>query len=287
MANSPTHRFGQIIGEVLEAAIEQPLTKVAGRHGLYLDRKRPRAARGGKSKVRWMDHKGNRHDLDYVLEAGGTEANVGRPKAFIEIAYRRYTKHSRNKAQEIQGAIAPLFETYSHDHPFIGVVLAGLFTEGSLAQLRSHGFGVLYMPFESLVRAFRSVGIDANFDEGSSDAAVQHKLATWDALPTGAAATVGAAIRKIESRAVRTFFAELEKALVRAIKRVFVVALYGHSRELASVDAAVRFIEQLDEGKPSGRFARYEVHVHFTNDDEIRGAFESKAEAIRFLRVVA
>ena len=45
---------------------------------------------------------GNVHDLDYVFEQGGTEATIGQPKAFIEIAWRRYTKHSRNKAQEIQ-----------------------------------------------------------------------------------------------------------------------------------------------------------------------------------------
>lgn len=140
---------------MLEAALKEPLAEVAERHGLYLDCKCPRAARNGNSKVGWDDHKGNRHDLDYVLELGGTNAKVGRPKAFIEIAYRRYTKHSRNKAQEIQGAIAPLFETYAHDHPFIGVVLAGVFTEGSLAQLRSHGFGVLYMPFESIVKRSR------------------------------------------------------------------------------------------------------------------------------------
>lgn len=284
MANSPTHRFGQIIGDVLEAALKDPLAHVAQKHGLYLDCKCPRAARGGQSKVGWKDHKGNRHDLDYVLEAGGTDASVGRPRAFIEIAYRRYTKHSRNKAQEIQGAIAPLFETYKHDHPFIGVVLAGVFTEGSLAQLRSHGFGVLYMPFKSIVEAFKVVGIDADFNEDSTDAEVQRKVDAWDKLPADATARVGSAMRRIESAAFATFVAELEKCLTRAIAAVFVLALHGQPKELANVASAIAFIEGFDEAKSSGPFVRYEVNIRYTNKDEIRGTFESKADAIRFLK---
>ena len=98
MAQSPAHRFGQLIGEVLEVAIRGPLEDLCRRHGLYLDSKHPRAARKGLNKVAWKDLQGNTHDLDYVIELGGTEESLGIPKAFIEIAWRRYTKHSRNKA---------------------------------------------------------------------------------------------------------------------------------------------------------------------------------------------
>ena len=62
MAQSPSHRFGQIIGEVLESAIRPPLQAVAREHGLYLDSKRPRKASDGKRKVAWVDGKGNTHD---------------------------------------------------------------------------------------------------------------------------------------------------------------------------------------------------------------------------------
>jgi hypothetical protein len=105
MAESPSHKFGQIIGELLEEVLRKPLMRIARRHGLYLDFKHPRKARGNKRKVCWTDHKGNKHDLDYVLEFGGSETVIGKPKAFIESAWRRYTKHSRNKAQEIQGSV--------------------------------------------------------------------------------------------------------------------------------------------------------------------------------------
>lgn len=67
MAVSPSHKFGQIIGDVLEAAIEPFLRQFAQEHSLYLDRKGPRAARRG-IKVAWVDLYGNSHDLDFVLE---------------------------------------------------------------------------------------------------------------------------------------------------------------------------------------------------------------------------
>ncbi len=240
--------------------------------------------RNGRSKVSWEDHKGNRHDLDYVLEAGGTEATVGCPKAFIEIAYRRYTKHSRNKAQEIQSAISPLFDTYAHDHPFIGVVLAGVFTEGSLTQLRSHGFSVLYMPFDSIVRAFEIVGIDAYFDEDSEDADVQKKVDAWNVLPERSRIKVGDKLRRIHSDDFTRFVRELENCLTRSITSVCVLTLHGQTKELASVKSAIAFIESFEETTVAGAFVRYEVNVRYSNGDEIRGSFETKADALRFLR---
>src|SRR5256885_140332 len=100
MAVAPGHRLGQIIGDVLETAIQPVLADFATEHSLYLDRKGDRPARRGK-KVTWADDLGNVHDLDFVLERGGTPAKIGVPAAFIETAWRKYTKHSRAKAQEM------------------------------------------------------------------------------------------------------------------------------------------------------------------------------------------
>src|SRR4030042_370278 len=122
MAESLAHTFGQIIGNVLEEAIEPALQEFADRHGLYLDKRGSRKAREGR-RVTWTDLYGNAHDLDFVLERGGTDDVVGIPVAFIETAWRRYTKHSRNKAQEIQGAIQVLALTHKYCCPFVGVIL--------------------------------------------------------------------------------------------------------------------------------------------------------------------
>ncbi len=166
MAESYAHRWGQIIGECIEAFVRGILTDVASQHGLYLDFKRPRQARGGQNKVTWQDTFGNRHDLDYVLERGGTEKTRGIPVAFIESAWRRYTKHSKNKAQEIEAAVMPVALTFSRYQPFLGAVLAGEFTPNAVRQLESKGFAVLHVPYASILAAFRELGIDASSEDG-------------------------------------------------------------------------------------------------------------------------
>ena len=263
MAQSPSHRFGQIIGEVLESAIRPPLQAVAKQHGLYLDAKRPRKARGGKRKVAWVDGKGNTHDLDYVIEEGGTEEKIGSPKAFVEIAWRRYTKHSRNKAQEIQGAIVPLAERYSDSHPFLGVVLAGVFTDGSLNQLRSHGFQVLYFPYESVVAGFAAVGIDAAFDEDTPDATLQHRVNQYEKLSTAKKGKIAAYLRKRHKSDLEAFSSALRVTLTRKIESVYVLPLHGAARTLGDVAQAIVFLETFDESNPDGSFARYEVGVRY------------------------
>ena len=102
------------------------LQKFCAERGFYLDRKGAReGARTGK-KLSWKDRYGNSHDLDFVIEKNGTRTRTGVPVAFIETAWRRYTKHSRNKIQkEIQGAVLPIAEGYKWDQPFLGAVSSG------------------------------------------------------------------------------------------------------------------------------------------------------------------
>jgi hypothetical protein len=71
MAKSNAHAWGQKIGEVLEESILGLLSKFAKKHGLYLDKKGVRPARPGR-KASWVDFYGNKHDLDYVFEKGGS-----------------------------------------------------------------------------------------------------------------------------------------------------------------------------------------------------------------------
>lgn len=112
MAQSPSHKFGQIVGNLLEDILTPVLQKFCHERGLYLDIKGPRPGVRKGRKVTWQDKYGNLHDLDFVIEKDGSPGKRGRPVAFIEAAWRRYTKHSRNKAQEIQGAIL-----LRKDHP--------------------------------------------------------------------------------------------------------------------------------------------------------------------------
>ena len=286
MAESPAHKLGQIVGDELEAAIRTPLQKMAEEFGLYLDHKHPRPARGGKKKVAWQDAYGNTHDLDYVLEEDGNEEKLGRPKAFIEIAWRRYTKHSRNKVREIQGAVLPLAETYSQYAPFIGAVLAGDFTEGSQEQLRSHGFHLAYATYDMIVQAFGSVGVDVSSGEDTTIADLRRKVKAYHRLTLSDRKRLGSAIRAICAEQLYLFFNALQDSLARRITRITVLALSGTSAQFDTVESAIHFIEDYDESMPPSAFDRYELNVCYSNGREVRSSCPNKADCIEFLRLL-
>lgn len=283
MAESPAHRFGQIIGDVLELAIEPLLSSFASSHSFYLDKKGRRPARRGK-KVQWKDLNGNNHDLDYVLEKGGTPNNIGTPVAFIETAWRRYTKHSRNKAQEIQGAILPLAATYRETGPFYGAILAGVFTDGALTQLKSLGFSILFFPYDAIITAFGSVGIDAHTDESTPDAEIAKKVEAWDSLSSDKRLLIGETLLKLRSEDVNVFMETLDRTISRTLETVRILPLHGVPLEVFSIDEAIKIIEEYNEEQANRPVVRYEIELVYSNGDKIDGLFIDKTSAILFLR---
>lgn len=282
MAQSPAHKFGQIVGEVLEMAIEPVLRQFADDHNLYLDKKGRRPARRGR-KVSWVDLYGNAHDLDFVLERDGGERQIGTPVAFIETAWRRYTKHSRNKAQEIQGAIVPLVATHRNAAPFIGVILAGVFTDGALTQLSSLGFSVLHFSYDTVMSAFSRAGVDATFDEATPDVELAAKVAVWEALPEEQRIIVSEGLIQLNPEGTSRFMAALRRAVMRQVELVRVVPLHGVAFQCGSVDQAIAFIENYSEDDGPKPVAKYEVAVRYSNGDRIEGQFADKESAVQFL----
>lgn len=281
MAESLSHKFGQIIGDLLELAIFPHLEVFAKQHQLFLDKKGVRPARSGK-KVTWTDIKGNKHDLDFVLERGGTADKIGAPVAFIESAWRRYTKHSRNKAQEIHGAIIPLTDAYRNSAPFVGVVLAGVFTEGSLNQLVSHGFGVLYFHYETVVAAFKKFGINAAFDEDTPEDEFRKKIESWDRLTNKQ--DVAKELLILNDENVKVFFSLLNKSVLRYIERILILPLYGQQSIAATVLEAIDFLEKYREDNTNLPVERYEIIIRYNTGDKIDACFKDKQDSIKFLQ---
>ena len=284
MAQSPAHKLGQMIGDELEASVRQPLQTIATQYSLYLDYKGARGARGRKKKVTWTDHYGNTHDLDYVLEEGGSDAKLGYPRGFIETAWRRYTKHSRNKAQEIQGAIAPLAETYTVRKPFLGVILAGDFTEGSLVQLRTQAFQFAYCPYETVIQAFAAEGFDVSSEEDSPDAELQLKVDALQLMTTEQRGQIHRQLLGLHDDQFPAFFDALRASLSRQVVHIAVLPLSGIARQFNSVADAINFILANDESEPGSMFVRYEVDVRYSNGDNIRGTFGQKDSTVEFLQ---
>jgi hypothetical protein len=248
--------------------------------------KNSRAARKGK-KVTWEDTYGNLHDLDYVLERGGTDAVLGTPVAFIEVAWRRYTKHSRNKAQEIQGAVLPLAEKYQWSNPFLGAVLAGVFSEGSLEQLRSLGFHVLYFSYDSIVAAFASGKIDVVFDESTPDATFRRCVKQIEKLSASAMQGIKDHLGNVNKANIDKFVATLKERIDRMVEQVVVIPLYGHSNKFATIDDALRFLDTYSVYEGCGDFRKYEVLISFTNGDRVEGSFKDEVKVREFLQFVA
>jgi hypothetical protein len=284
MAKSPAHRWGQIIGDVLEEAFRPVFKSAADAHALYFDYKRKRAARPALT-VSWRDQYGNAHLLDYVMERGGTENALGLPVAFIETAFRRYTKHSKNKAQEIEGAVVPLADTYSYLHPFRGAILAGEFTGNSLTQLRSRGFEIIYIPYDDVIKAFDKVGIDASCVEETTDIDFQEKVDKWDGLSGADRAKVGAVLVELAKAETEKFVTALNARLARQVQHVTVTVLHGRGQDLATIVDAIAYIDGYSATAVTDSPAtKVDVQVRYNNGDVIGGVFHDRGDAIAYLK---
>lgn len=284
MAVSPAHKWGQIVGGVLEGLVHGILEEFALQHGLYLDTAGERPARRGK-KVTWKDKNGNTHDLDFVLERGGTAEEIGKPVAFVESAWRRYTKHSRNKAQEIQGALEPLIATFAGSAPLAGVVLSGNFTSGAVNQLKSLGFEVLYFSYPHIVEAFASVGIRAAYDEATRVSEFRSKIRAWDRLAHEDRLLVAKRLLGSYESQTAAFLEILRRSVERAVTTVRILPLFGSPIQCPSIAEAITVLLSYDDTKASGELIRYEVVIEYNNGDRIKGSFADKREASHFLRV--
>jgi hypothetical protein len=209
---------------------------------------------------------------------------VGAPVAFIETAWRRYTKHSRNKAQEIQGAIQVLALTYKHCCPFTGAILAGVFTDGALNQLRSLGFHILFFPYESILEAFQKAGIDARFDEDTPEKEFRKKLRQWKGARKRTRRGVASELVEKRRRDVNDFLSALHKAVTRCIERIVVIPLHGRETECSSVGEAIAFLSSYESSHVQAAVYKYEIHIRYSSGDKITAEFTEKTAALEFLR---
>ena len=296
MAESLAHRWGQIVGDVFEAFVRSLLADVANRHDLYLDHKRrARASQGGKnlSKVTWQDGYGNRHDLDYVLERGGTQDAFGTPVAFIESAWRRYTKHSKNKAQEIEAAVRPVAQTFSRHQPFCGAVLAGEFTRMHWPSWsrRASPFFIFHTrrswPLPTRHRRFLG-----RWSSGTTEEDFRKKIALWESLPQPQATNrLLAKLHALHQREIADFKQRLEAALTRQVASIRLTVLRGHSVECPDIESAIAYLIEEDKAyrlREEGEHREaFEVQVRFNTGARIEATFPKRAEAIAFLRSFA
>ncbi|WP_226684715.1 hypothetical protein [Shewanella indica] len=286
MAQSPAHKLGQLIGNFIEKYFEYELTTICQNRGLYLDVVgTPRKARYGQ-KVTWVDVYGSKHDLDFVIERDGTDEQLGLPVALIECAWRRYTKHSKNKAQEIQGAVLPVAEKYKYHKPFLGAVIAGDFTKPSVEQLNSCGFSTVYFESKEVFEAFQEAGFDIFYDEQTSDDDATRMIGIFESLtPEQKRDIFSQIVLKTEGEVAR-FKKTLEDTLDRQVSTVVVAPMFGANRNFHTIDEAIEYLstDGITEVPEDIGFMNLYVQMVYNNGDRIEGNFKSSVSAQRFLR---
>lgn len=280
MAKSPSHILGELIGNFFENVMKDPIKNLCDKYNVYFDTIGPRPARKTK-KISWMDINGSKHDLDYVIERDGTQDKIGVPIAFIELAWRRYTKHSKNKVQEISGAIMPIAEKYKEYIPFKGVILSGVFTEPSLKQLRNQGFNVLYIPFEKIVNSFKKYGVNIFFDENTSEQELSKIVDSFKSCTV--LNNVQKDLISSNKKEIDAFLNALELSIKKQIDYILVLPLHGKEIRFNSLDSAISFIQEYSSIPDDASIDRYVVGVYFNDGSQINCVFKDKLMAIDFL----
>lgn len=285
--SSAAHALGEAIGKTFEDVAPSYAKPIIEECGYYYDYKHPRPARNGNVKVVWEDINGNEHAFDFVAEEGGSEYEIGLPGAFIEVAWRKFSKHSKNKAQEISGAVLKVIDRYAHLSPFAGVILAGDFTDPALAQMRSEGFTVLYFPYDMIVGAFRTRGIDIEYDDSTTVREIKRRTDAIQAFSEREKREIAEYLRMANSDEVEAFERKLRHALSRkpGVYRVHVLYSDGIAC-FDEPDAACRYISSSPTVASGLNLTRFEVVVEFDNGDHARSSFSEPEDAIRFIRMV-
>lgn len=293
MANSASHRLGQIIGDFLEDLLTPLLEEFCSLHrnddpskSLYLDKKGHRRARSGM-KLEWHDKYGNAHDLDFVIERGGTDERIGLPVAFIEVAWRRYTKHSRNKAQEIQAAVIPIAEKYEWSSPFKGAFLAGCFTEPAINQMISVGFEVSMFSYESIVSAFSRVNVNISFGEKTSDSQIEEIIKDIESLDDSQLNVVKEKLLELNSKEIDKFLSKLDIELNKKIEKIQITPLHGKVYEFKAIDETASFIQNYEENIVNMPLIKFEVYLKYSTGNEIKIQFKHKNEINVFLEYIS
>ena len=189
----------------------------------------------------------------------------------------------------------PIALTFSRHQPFCGAVLAGEFTQNALHQLESKGFGVLHIPYDSILTAFNELGIDASSEdgaEGTTEEQFREKVAKWESLPQPQATDrLLARLHALHQREIADFKQRLEAALTRQVASIQLTVLRGQSVECSDVDSAIAYLIEEEKSyrlrEGDEKREAFEIQVRFNTGAKIEATFLKRSEAIAFLRSFA
>ena len=137
-----------------------------------------------------------------------------------------------------------------------------------------------------MVAAFAEEAIDIAFDETTPDTTFQRCVKKIELASRLKIKRIKNHLVAANQEQLDTFMASLGQRLDRMVEKVIIIPLYGKSNKFATIDDAIRFLNQ-HRNEGCGDFRKYEVLVRFSNGDRVEGSFKDKAKALEFLQFVA
>ena len=149
MVTNAASALGQAVGKLFEQAIITGLKATAAAHNCTIE------------PARLENGTGNRYQIDGVIFDAAKN-----PLALIDPKYIRYTKHNRDKGSWLCVAHYNLRKTYPSLRKSIAI-LAGNWSDPSIALIRSFGVEVFLVPFMDMVEVLQAY--DVEFDWAEQD----------------------------------------------------------------------------------------------------------------------
>ena len=144
---NPGSAIGEAIGKLIEADLAKAITQVAESLGC------------GVRSFSMQNHMQSKHQIDIVV---GDRA--GKPIILVEPKYLRYTKHNWDKGSRLCTAHYRLRRTYPSIRKSIGI-LAGSWTQGSIAFIQSFGVETHRIPFDHIADVMEQYGVPFRWEE--------------------------------------------------------------------------------------------------------------------------
>lgn len=260
---SSGHSLGQKVGDWLEEHFVLPLLQqVARRLKLYLDHRfRTRKARK-RDKILWKDEDDNEVDYDFVMELDGTDRRMGIPVAFFECFWRRGKRHSKDKARDDSGKLAPMREAYPTAR-FLGIIAGGDFTGPAGTLVQSRRIDLFCVPKAKILAAFERHGLQIDYPDRMPEEKKAQLVEAFDrAMSAAIKPKIAATLRALVGETSISSYVDRVRAALGALPQELRFILQRRSKPVVfeSIPDATEFLNdpRFDFTSPTQSFI-YEI----------------------------
>lgn len=215
---NPGSALGEAIGSELEKALNNFLEQIADQEGYHFISEGVGTTRQGKPRkiLLMYDQFGTQYKIDAVITNHAMQ-----PIILFESKYLRYTKHNRDKGSWICNTHSALRRRYSSIRSSIAV-LAGNWTDTSLAMMTSYDINIFMIPFQLICELLSQHDIEFNWREKDRDIASQ-AWSQYCSLSLEEKAEIGEEmVSSIKNPLERTVLNILDDSLTREVNKLSV-----------------------------------------------------------------